>query len=147
MRGFDVEDTMVVLLRFASGTLATVSVSDTISAPWSWEFTSGENPVYPNVTTSCYKIGGTHGALSVPDMTLWQHSSARSWWEPIGAETIDFEVAEPLMRQLADFVGVIRDGATPLVSGREGLESLRVVEAIKTAAASGETVALGAAHG
>ncbi|NNJ69292.1 MAG: Gfo/Idh/MocA family oxidoreductase, partial [Boseongicola sp.] len=59
VRGFEVEDTMAVLLRFANGALATVSVSDTISAPWSWEFTSGENPVYPNVTTSCYKIGGT----------------------------------------------------------------------------------------
>ncbi|MBT8414601.1 MAG: Gfo/Idh/MocA family oxidoreductase [Boseongicola sp.] len=147
VRGFEVEDTMAVLLRFANGALATVSVSDTISAPWSWEFTSGENPVYPNVTTSCYKIGGTHGALSVPDMTLWRHEGVRSWWEPIGSETIGFETADPLMRQLEDFVGVIRDGATPLVSGREGLESLRVVEAIKTAAATGETVALGAAHG
>jgi predicted dehydrogenase len=135
---------MAVLLRFASGVLATVSVSDTISAPWSWEFTSGENPVYPNVATSCYKIGGTHGALSVPDMVLWRHEGARSWWEPIAQETIRFETAEPLMRQLEDFLGVIRDGAKPLVSGREGLESLRVVEAIKTAAATGETVALGA---
>ncbi len=147
VRGFEVEDTMAVLLRFANGALATVSVSDTISAPWSWEFTSGENPVYPKVTTSCYKIGGTHGALSVPDMVLWRHEGARSWWQPIASETIGFEMAEPLMRQLADFVAVIRDGARPLVSGREGLESLRVVEAIKTAAASGETVALGAAHG
>jgi len=142
VRGFEVEDTMAVLLRFTNGALATVSVSDTISAPWSWEITSGENPVYPNVTTSCYKIGGTHGALSIPDMQLWRYEDARSWWEPIGVQTIGFEAAEPLMRQLQDFVSVIRDGAAPLVSGREGLESLRVVEAIKTAAATGETVSL-----
>lgn len=142
VRGFDVEDSMAVLLRFASGALATVSVSDTISAPWSWEFTSGENPVYPHITTSCYKIGGTHGALSVPDMVLWQHTDKRSWWEPIAAETVPFEAAEPLLRQLQNFIGVIRDGHAPLVSGREGLESLRVVEAIKTAAVSGQTVSL-----
>ncbi len=142
VRGFEVEDTMAVLLRFENGALGTVTVSDTISAPWSWEFTSGENAVYPHVATSCYKIGGTHGALSVPDMRLWRHEGARSWWEPIGVETIAFEAASPLMRQFANFVGVIRGDEAPLVSGREGLESLRVVEAIKMAAGTGGTVDL-----
>ena len=146
-RGFEVEDTMAVLLRFANGALASISVSDTISAPWSWEFTSGENPAYPEVATSCYKIGGTQGSFSVPNMVLWRHKGARSWWEPIASEGVGFEPADPLMRQLEDFVRVIREGAVPLVRGREGLESLRVVEAIKTAAATGETVVLGAAHG
>lgn len=146
VRGFEVEDTTVVLLRFVTGALATVTVSDTISAPWSWEFTSGENKVYPNVTTSCYKIGGTHGALSVPDMKLWHHTGARSWWEPIAAETIDYKPGSPLARQLVNFIDVIRGEAAPLVSGREGLESLRVVEAIKAAALSGGTVALRAGN-
>ena len=143
-RGFEVEDTMAVLIRFANGALGTVSVSDTVSAPWSWEFTSAENPIYPNVQTSCYHIGGTHGSLSVPDLTLWRHDDKRSWWEPISSETVPFQVAPPLERQLADFIAVIRGQKRPLVSGREGLESLRVIEAIKTAAATGRGVALNA---
>ena len=141
-RGFEVEDTMAVLLRFESGALGTVTVSDTIAAPWSWEFTSGENPAYPNVAASCYRIGGTDGSLSVPDMTLWHHPGEKSWWAPIEAERIKFEAADPLMRQLEDFCAVITEGRAPLVSGREGLESLRVVEAIKTAAQTGRRVQL-----
>lgn len=141
-RGFDVEDTMAVLIRFTDGALGTVSVSDTVSAPWSWEFTSAENPIYPNVQTSCYRIGGTHGSLSVPDLTLWRHDDTRSWWEPISGETVPFEVAPPLERQLDDFVAVIRGEKSPLVSGREGLESLRVIEAIKLAASTEQGVAI-----
>ena len=37
---------------------------------------------------------------------------------------------------------MIRGGAQPLVSGREGFRSLQVVEAIQTAAETGETVAI-----
>ena len=77
-------------------------------------------------------------------MKLWSHDDKRSWWEPIAAQEIADKPGSPLARQLENFVDVIRGDAEPLVSGREGLESLRVVEAIKTAAASGETVALGA---
>jgi predicted dehydrogenase len=44
VRGNEIEDTAVIILRFANGALGTVNVSDTIQAPWSWEFTTGENP-------------------------------------------------------------------------------------------------------
>lgn len=47
MRGNAVEDTMVILLEFANGLLATASVCDATVASWSWEMTSGENPAFP----------------------------------------------------------------------------------------------------
>lgn len=50
-----------MLLRFQNGALGTVSTSDAVTAPWSWELTAGENPVYPHTDQSCYLIGGTHG--------------------------------------------------------------------------------------
>jgi predicted dehydrogenase len=62
-RGHAVEDSAVALLRFASGVLGTVTVSDAIAAPWSWELTSGENPAYTRTGESCYMIGGTLGSL------------------------------------------------------------------------------------
>jgi len=47
VRGNAVEETAVILLRFASGALGTVNGSDSVVAPWSWELTAGENPAYP----------------------------------------------------------------------------------------------------
>lgn len=141
-RGFEVEDTAAVLMEFANGALGTVSISDTISAPWSWEFTAGENPAYPHVPGTCYTIGGTHGALSVPDMKLWHHPGARSWWAPIAHDILSAPEMDPLHRQIDHFCDVIRGTAEPLVSGEEGLRTLRVIEAIKTAAATGTRVVL-----
>jgi predicted dehydrogenase len=49
---------------------------------------------------------------------------------------------DPLKRQLDHFCAVIRGQAQPLVSARDGLQNLRVVEAIATAARTGGTVAI-----
>jgi predicted dehydrogenase len=46
IRHFAVEDTAAIVLRFASGTLATFTLSDTTATPRSWEQTAGENPAY-----------------------------------------------------------------------------------------------------
>jgi hypothetical protein len=45
-RGNAVEDTAVIALRFADGALGTVTLSDAVAAPWSWEITSGEAANY-----------------------------------------------------------------------------------------------------
>ncbi len=47
VRHHPVEDAAVVSLRFASGVLGTIGVSDAVAAPWSWEMTAGENPAFP----------------------------------------------------------------------------------------------------
>lgn len=140
VRGNPVEETAVVLLRFANGALGTVTVSDAIVAPWSWELASGENPVYPHTRESCYQIGGTHGSLSIPQLDIWFNDAKRSWWEPMLRERIAIEADDPLRRQIRHFCRVIRGEEKPLVSGREGLETLKVIAAIKHAAASGELV-------
>lgn len=142
VRNHSVEDTAVVLLRFASGVLATMAASDAVASPWSWEMTAGENPAYPRQDQSCYQIGGTHGSLAIPQLTLWTNAAAPDWREPLLREQIDFAPADPLEAQLRHFCDVIRGHADPLVSGQEGLATLRVVEAIKTSARSGLVVRL-----
>lgn len=137
IRGFEVEDTSAVILRFDSGVLGTVTISDTVVAPWSWEMTAGENPVYPKTTQAAYQIGGTHGALSVPDLALWTHDDLRSWWAPISAEPLGVSASDPLVDQLAHFREVIETGAAPRVTGHDGAQNLAVLEAIKRAALSG----------
>ena len=66
VRGFPVEDTAAMLLRFTSGALGTISISDTVAAPWSWELTSGEDKAFPRTDAFCYLVGGTEGAVSIP---------------------------------------------------------------------------------
>ncbi|MFK7858411.1 MAG: Gfo/Idh/MocA family protein [Granulosicoccus sp.] len=133
-REHEVEDTCVILMRFADGALGTLSVSDCTVAPWSWELTARENPAYPVTSELCYQIGGTHGSLALPDLSLWQHQQKRSWWEPISAMRMPFEVADPLVRQIDQFVNVIRGEQLPLVSARDGMVNQQVIEAIKRSA-------------
>lgn len=141
-RGNEVEDAAVILLRFANGILGTVNVSDKIVAPWSWELTSGENPAYPHRGESCYYIGGTRGSLTVPHLDLWHNPTKPSWWEPIERERLPAAAEDPLGLQVRQFCRTIRGVEEPLVSGREGLKTLKVISAVKEAAATGETVHL-----
>ena len=137
-RGFDNEELAAAVLRFANGAVGTISVADSIVAPWSWELTSGEYPVYPRTGESCYRIGGSHAALSVPDMTLWTHQEARDWWQPISATTMPRSASDPLINQIAHFAEVIAGTTPPLVSAAEGYKTIRVIEEIQLSARSGE---------
>lgn len=139
-RGFENEDLATAILRFASGAVATISVSDAIAAPWSWELTARENPAYPATSESCYLIGGSEGSLSLPDLRVWRHDAAPDWWTPISARTLTSGMDDPLAAQMAQFARVIRGEDPPLVSGHEGLKSLAVVEAVTTSAATGKEV-------
>lgn len=136
-RGHEVEDSAVVLLKFENGALGTVSVSDAIPAPWSWELTAKENPAYPATDAHCYTIGGTLGAFSVPDMKLWHHPGEQSWWAPIDNDEVAYAAADPLPLQFQHFLDVIDGKAEPLASGAEGLQTLRVINAIKAACETG----------
>lgn len=142
VRGNAVEDTSVILLEFASGVLATASVCDATVAAWSWEASSGENPAYPQVDQDCYLIGGTHGSLALPSLTLRRTQGERSWHSPLDISRAEVPDEDPLARQITQFARVIRGEEPPLVSGREGLETLRVIEAVKQSAATGARVAL-----
>jgi predicted dehydrogenase len=138
VRGHEVEDTAAVVMRFATGALGTMTVSDTVVGPWSWELTAGENPAYPATGASCYLIGGTHGSLELPGLRLWRNREARSWWEPLEVETLGVVPEDPLVRQIRQFAKVIRGEEPPLVPGRQGLRTLAVIEAMRRSAARGE---------
>ncbi|KPA20570.1 4-carboxy-2-hydroxymuconate-6-semialdehyde dehydrogenase [Shimia sp. SK013] len=140
-RDLEVEDTASLMLRFENGALGSFVLSDAAVSPWSWEFTAAENSAYPNVSANAYQIAGTHGALSVPDLRLWRHPQKRSWWEPMESRDLTAENGDPFERQFSHFLKVC-EGATPLVSAREGLRSLEVVEAVKQAATTGTLVKL-----
>lgn len=142
IRGNNVEDTAVVILRFRSGALGTITVSDSVTSPWSWELTAGENPAYPATDAFAYMIGGTAGAMSVPDLGLWRNPGQAGWHEPIERETLAAEPADPLVLQLRHFAEVAQGTVPPRVTGEDGLRALKVIVAIKDAAQSGGVVAI-----
>jgi len=143
VRGFPVEDTVAINLRFASGALGTFMLSDTAACARSWEQTSRENPAYSNCADEdCYVVAGTFGSLSVPTMRIKSYAKAedRSWWKPFVAGTVDVVREDPLALQMEHFGAVIRGEARPLVTVADGLANLRVTEAIVEAARTGLVV-------
>ncbi len=141
-RGFENEDVAGALLQFENGAIGTITVSDSIVAPWSWEMTSKEYPIYPATDQSSYMIGGSEGSLSIPDLTLWTHPGGRDWWSPISATAMPGDTSDPLVNQIAHFAQVISGTSEPLVSGEEGLRTLQVVDAIQRSSETGETIRL-----
>jgi predicted dehydrogenase len=144
IRGFPVEDTMVMALRFAGGALGTVTLSDTVPAPWSWELTSGESPVYPQQIENCYLFSGTAGSLAVPKLELWRYPGEQSWNVPLVREAIAVVAEDPLLRQLRHFCEVIRGEATPRITGADAAHTLAATLAVHDAARSGMTIDLSA---
>ena len=139
-RGFENEDLATAVLRFDSGAIATISVSDSIVAPWSWELTARENPAYPATSESCYLIGGSSGGMSLPDLRVWRHDQDPDWWTPISARNLTCAMDDPLAVQMTHFANVIAGREQPLVSGSEGLKSLEVVEAVALSSATGREI-------
>lgn len=142
-RGFAVEDTVSISLRFASGALGTFMLSDTAACSRSWEQTARENHDYPSYADEdCYVLAGTQGSLSIPTMRLKYYAKRedRSWWKPFETAVAQLQEADPLARQLAHFCQVIRGEAEPLVSVRDGLRNLQIVDAISEAARTGQIV-------
>ena len=142
-RRFDVEDTVAINFRFENGALGSFLLSDTAGCARSWEQTSRENAQYASYPDEdCYTIIGNRGSLAVPTMRLkyYQRDTDRSWYKSFVCENMPLQRTDPLAAQIAHFAAVIRGEAKPLVSARDGLQNLKVTEAVLEAARTGATV-------
>jgi predicted dehydrogenase len=140
-RGFPVEDTAAMILRFASGALGTLTISDAAASPWSWEMTSGENKAYPFTDQFCYLIAGTKGSLAVPRLEVWSHEGD-GWSTPLRSERTIAPEHDPLTIQMRHFCAVVRGETSPLLDGRGGTRTLETTLAVKKAAETSEVVRL-----
>ncbi|RXJ72826.1 oxidoreductase [Veronia nyctiphanis] len=142
-RNFDVEDSVGITLAFENGAIGTFILSDTAGSGQSWEQTSQENKAYTTCKDEdCYHVAGTSGSLSVPTMRLkyYTEDRERSWWKPFESERVSLERDDPLRLQLQHFCNVIRKTEPPLVTVHDGLQNLRVTEAVVKAVKEGKTI-------
>lgn len=147
IREAEAEDSGVISMRFADGPIASAMLSDAAPSPWHFEGGSGENPNIAYTGQDGLRIFGTTASLSFPSMTCWSHQTVdEGWSEPIIAAPKE-DIAEmgdeaALNTQLRHFCEVVRKNTKPLVNARDGLQSVRVVEAIHQSAIDGKNVAV-----
>jgi predicted dehydrogenase len=137
-RGFEVEDTVGIVIIFANGAIGTFLLSDAAASNKSWEMTAGENPTYPHFPDDdCYHFAGSMGSLDFPSMRARSYIGAakRSWWEPFNEERLPFEPRNPLEQQIDHFINVVQGLDTPRVTVWDGYANMRVIAAIERAAA------------
>lgn len=123
-----------VVLRFASGLIATIAFADCAASPWGFEAGTGENPNIAHTGEPSMTITGTEGAIAFPSLTLFQ--GATDWGHVPQAVTIPVEDGVPLIRQLEHFARVIAGEDVPLntaAMGRRTLELTLEVERLTTA--------------
>jgi predicted dehydrogenase len=142
LRGNAVEDTAAAVLRFASGALCTVVVSDAASSPYCWDFCAGEQGQYPRQAVQSHVIIGTHGTLSLPDLAVWNYPQERHWHREMQRTQTNVHALDVYDAQLTHFHAVIERRTTPICDALDGLRTLQATLAVRDAAVHGGIVQL-----
>jgi predicted dehydrogenase len=107
------------------------------------------SPLKERVTVVTGELGCFVADTLTADLTFYQNGSQPAEWERVAAfrgvsegNMTRFAIPkpEPLMTELSNFVAAVRGEPAELVTMREALVTVRVAEAVRDAAASGETV-------
>lgn len=139
-RGHPVEDCGAVTMKFSSGAIGSLTISDAVQAPWAWEIASGEEPDYPREAEDCYMICGTKGSLAVPTLTVWRNERGGGRADPFHRHRLFYVPADPWAEELVHFADVVRGLSKPLVTAADAARTLSVVLAIARSAETGEPV-------
>jgi predicted dehydrogenase len=143
VRGYEVEDSVSCSLQLANGALISIALSDTAASPWSWETAAGEDTtLFPQRLVSSHFFAGTHGAVSMPDVTYWHYEGERGRQAPISDTKLEVARTNTYANQLEHFIQVARREATPVIDGFDAARTLEVTLAIQEAASSGIRVKL-----
>lgn len=116
------EEGAAVTMKFKSGVVGTFIISDNVASPHSFEQGTGENPMLPRSGSDVYRIFGTKGTLSFPDMTLSMCEGDPSWEKEMVLKKImvkDWQVA-PFDTQLKHFAAVCRGKRSQTALDRTG---------------------------
>jgi predicted dehydrogenase len=141
IRNNAVEDSASIILETSEGATINYFVSDGVPSPWSYEFNLRENPKYVHYDENCYYFFGTKGSIAFPSFSVYTYDEDHYGWEhKLVIEKLDVEENDPMTAELLHFVDVLRGETEPLVTGEDGLETLKVINAIKESANKGQKI-------
>lgn len=145
-RGFEVEDSSTVALRFVSGTLGSFLISDAAASPWSFETGSFENPAIGGTGQDYLRLIGTSGALEFPSLTQWvaDQPGEVNWSTAlIRKPGLEFARVDPIAEQMIRFAHVMEGQADDvLCSGADGLAAMQATLATALSAKLGRAVTM-----
>jgi predicted dehydrogenase len=126
-RGFEVEDTVSVSMRFQDGALASILMSDSAPSLWGYESTAGENPFFYPTEGDIYHFLGKKASLTFPGLVkvFYPNPRAVGWQHPISKEQVVVAPSDPYVEQLKHFCRVARGEEPPRTSGDDARRSLR----------------------
>lgn len=137
-RGFDAEEGVAIVLKFESGVVGTFLLLDNVPSPHSFEAGTGENPMIPKAGKDVYRIIGSEGMVSVPDMKWSRYDAVKSWTETLRETEVKVITDKaPFELQIKHFVEVVAGREEPVCSGAAGLRAVVVCEAVKKALTTG----------
>ena len=142
IRGFVVEDTVALLLRFGNGALGTMTLSDTAVAPWNWDLAAGEAERFPRQDVDSHYLSGTDASITLPRLDFWHYRAAKGWQDELTQQRTALHLCDPFTLQLAHFRAVIDGREVPLSPASDATRSLAATLAVAQAAATGAPVML-----
>jgi predicted dehydrogenase len=142
VRGFEIEDSAAALLKFASGALGTVVVSDSAVGPFCWDFCANEQDQYPRQEVQSHFIMGTQGSMSLPNLEVFSYKAERHWHREMTLEKTFVHRQDAYTLQLQHFKAVIEGREAPLCGARDGAGTLAATLAVRDAALNGHSVIL-----
>ncbi|TID25292.1 NAD(P)-binding protein [Venturia nashicola] len=140
-RGFEAEEGAAIVLKFSSGVIGTFLLLDNTPSPHNFEASTGEDPMKPKNGKDTYRIFGTEGMISVPDMKWSRYDDSKSWSTEMTETKVEVDMEKsPFWLQVKHLVEVLAGREDPVCSGADGLRAVVVCEAVKRALVTGMPV-------
>lgn len=141
-RGFAVEDSAAAMFEFESGCLGTLICTDAAFSPWTIEQGTNENPNFAFTQQSAYRLMGTAGSLELPVLRSWDAKTPGDigWDRPIVGTALTVPHHDPYTQQLEHFQRLVRLDEAPIVSVRDGANTLAATLAVAQSAREGRRV-------
>ncbi|KAH8898633.1 NAD(P)-binding protein [Thozetella sp. PMI_491] len=153
LRGYEVEETGAVTLRFASGAVGTFVFSDTALTPFTFEAATGENPELIHWSgCDVYRVMGTKGSIELPSLKRYYYSGEKQdgcWTDELAKDDLYTPTRDPgrfqytydnapFTKRLVHWVDVIQKGATPNCTLKDGIMATKILDALVESAEKGK---------
>jgi predicted dehydrogenase len=131
-RGNDVEDAGVINFIFKNQAIATIFLTDNSPAIWAYEICAGENPRFHPSHEDCYFFFGEKASIAFPSMQQisYKKELGVGWLRPYLREYVPTERADVYLEEVRHFCSVLNGDEASRITAEDGLETMRIIEAI-----------------